>query len=122
LNETRQTQRIDKWLWFARFFKTRGLASKTVTGGHLRINSNRITKASHGVGAGDVLTFAQGDRIRVIEIKDLGKRRGPAPEAQKLYCDLTPPEPPKDDRPRVGPRPTKKERRDATKLKGFDLE
>ena len=123
MNEPRPTIRVDKWLWYARFFKTRGLASKTVTGGHLRVNSNRVTKASHSVGANDTLTFSQGDRIRVVQILDIGTRRGPAPEAQTLYDDLTP-APPKAEppKPRVGPAPSKKERRVAAKLKSFDLE
>ncbi len=117
------TIRIDKWLWYARFFKTRGLATKIVNGGHVRVNSNRIGKASHSVSAGDTLTFPQGNRIRVARILAVGTRRGPAPEAQALYEDLSPPSPPKEvEKPRVGARPTKKERRDAAKLKGFDLE
>lgn len=123
MSNTKPSLRVDKWLWFARFFKTRGLATKVVTGGHVRVNTNRISKASYGVSPGDTLTFPQGDRIRVIEIAELGVRRGPAPEAQTLYRDLTPPPPPKVEAPpRVGARPTKKERRDAAKLKGFDLE
>ncbi|MCG6903624.1 MAG: RNA-binding S4 domain-containing protein [Rhodobacter sp.] len=122
--EPRQTIRIDKWLWYARFFKTRGLASKTVSGGHVRVNSNRVSKASHTVGAGDTLTFAQGNRIRVVEICDVGTRRGPAPEAQALYRDLTPVAEPALDTPKAerGGRPTKKQRRDAIRAKGFDLE
>jgi ribosome-associated heat shock protein Hsp15 len=90
LSEPRPTIRIDKWLWYARFLKTRGLATKLVTGGHVRVNGNRIGKASVAVGADDVLTFPQGDDIRVVRIADIGNRRGPAPEAQGLYVDLAP--------------------------------
>jgi ribosome-associated heat shock protein Hsp15 len=90
LSEARTTIRIDKWLWFARFFKTRGLSAKLVNGGHLRVNAVRVAKASYSVGVGDVLTFPQADSVRVIEIADLGERRGPAPEAQTLYKDLLP--------------------------------
>jgi ribosome-associated heat shock protein Hsp15 len=93
LNASRDSIRIDKWLWFARFFKTRGLSAKLVTGGHLRVNSERVSKASYGVGAGDVLTFPQNDDVRVIEIVAVGIRRGPAPEAHALYRDLSPPQP-----------------------------
>lgn len=120
----RPTLRIDKWLWYARFFKTRSLASKTVAGGHVRVNSGRVSKASHAVGPGDTLTFAQGRRIRVIRILDLGTRRGPAPEAQALYDDLTPPADITSGTPKTerGGRPTKKDRRDAIRAKGFDLE
>ncbi|HBQ35607.1 MAG TPA: RNA-binding protein S4 [Rhodobacteraceae bacterium] len=116
--------RVDKWLWHARFFKTRGLASKLVSGGHLRLNGNRIAKASATVVAGDTLTFPQANRIRVIQIKALGSRRGPAPEAQALYLDLTPIEeaaPAKAQIERKG-RPSKKDRRMARLLRGSYLE
>ena len=120
----RPTIRVDKWLWFARFFKTRGLAAKTVTGGHLRLNGQRIAKASHAVGAGDVLTFPQGRQIRVIRVEAIGARRGPAPEAQALYSDLSPPVPaPKDAaKPAAGPAPSRRERRTAAQFKTGDLE
>ncbi len=80
--------RLDKWLWQARFFKTRDLAAEVVEDGHLRINGQRCQKPGHGVGAGDVLTFAQGARIRVVRVLEIGTRRGPAEEAQLLYTDL----------------------------------
>ncbi|TMV63725.1 RNA-binding S4 domain-containing protein [Thioclava sp. BHET1] len=80
--------RIDKWLWQARFFKTRALAAKVVEGGHVRVNSLRIGKSSVTVAAGDVLTFAQAGRIRVIRVLGVGLRRGPASEAQALFLDL----------------------------------
>jgi ribosome-associated heat shock protein Hsp15 len=71
-----------------------------------------VSKPAVAVGPGDVLTFAQGDRIRVIRIEAPGTRRGPAPEARSLYSDLTPPEAASDPTPaRKGPRPTKKHRR-----------
>ena len=70
--EPRPTLRLDKWLWQARFFKTRTLASAEVQAGHLRINGVRVTKAASSVGAGDVLTFAQGDRVRLIRVEALG--------------------------------------------------
>lgn len=104
--------RLDKWLWHARFFKTRSLSAKQVSGGHVRVNSHKALKPAHAVTAGDVLTFAQGRDIRVVRIIALGARRGPASEAQALYEDLTPPkEPAPLAPPRVGKRPTKKERR-----------
>ena len=109
--------RVDKWLWQARFFKSRSLAAGCVTGGHLRVNGNRAAKASAAVGPGDVLTFSQGRLIRVVKIVALGTRRGPAPEAQALYEDLSPPE--EQERKPVPPiariegnsRPTKRDRR-----------
>ncbi|MBD1202736.1 MAG: RNA-binding S4 domain-containing protein [Rhodobacteraceae bacterium] len=84
----RATLRVDKWLWQARFFKTRALAADLAESGHLRINGQPTRKPGAGVGEGDVLTFPQGARIRVIRIVGLGQRRGPAPEAQTLYLDL----------------------------------
>ncbi|MBR9863366.1 MAG: RNA-binding S4 domain-containing protein [Rhodobacteraceae bacterium] len=103
MNTARPTIRIDKWLWFARFFKSRSLSAKLVAGGHMRVNSERVSKGSFGIGAGDVLTFPQGDHVRVIEVVAIGERRGPAPEAQALYCDLSPPQ--KKDKPYHPPNP-----------------
>lgn len=106
-------QRLDKWLWHARFFKTRTLAAKMVTGGHVRVNTAKAAKASHAVGPGDVLTFPQARAIRVVRILAIGERRGPAPEAQALYEDLSevkdnvPPAP----RYEGQGRPTKRDRR-----------
>lgn len=111
-NEVAPTLRIDKWLWWARFFKTRSLATKVVAGG-VRINGTRTDKPKSAVRAGDTLTFSQNRNIRVIKVIALGHRRGPAAEAEALYEDLAPPEPPK---PRVGPRPTKKDRRDLGRI------
>ncbi len=68
--------RVDKWLWRARFFKTRGLAAELAGSGRLRINSEHVAKPAQPVRPDDVLTFPQGDRIRVIRIKALGTRRG----------------------------------------------
>ena len=81
--------RVDKYLWFARFFKTRSLATKRANGGRIRINGNKIKKSSDTVRIGDILTFAQGNEIRVIRVLNLGTRRGPAHEAQSLYEDIT---------------------------------
>jgi ribosome-associated heat shock protein Hsp15 len=122
------TLRIDKWLWHARFFKSRSLANAMVAAGRLRVNSQPISKPHHQVRPGDVLTFPQARRIRVIEIAAIGTRRGPAAEAQILYTDLAPPEPrkkkdgvaeakPAEREPGAG-RPTKKERRETDRLRG----
>ena len=81
---------MDKYLWFARFFKTRSLATKRANGGRIRINGNKIKKSSDTVRIGDILTFVQGNEIRVIRVLNLGTRRGPAQEAQSLYEDITP--------------------------------
>lgn len=114
------TIRLDKWLWYARFLKTRGLAAKLVSDGKVRVNSERVDKPSRAVRPGDVLTFPQGRQIRVIRIQDVGTRRGPAPEAQDLYEDLSPPKPPEAaaiaETPGAG-RPTKRDRRQIDRLR-----
>jgi len=111
MTEAPAKQRVDKWLWQARFFKTRGLAAKQVASGHVRVNGIRATKPAQTVTPGDGLTFAQSRQIRVVRVIKIGTRRGPAVEAQALYEDLTPPEEPRIPQIRVGTRPTKKDRR-----------
>jgi len=81
--------RLDKWLWQARFFKTRSLAAKIAGRRKVRINRTLVTKPHYRVRPGDVLTFPQGEDIRVIRILALGDRRGPAPEAQTLYEEVS---------------------------------
>ncbi|AWD23099.1 RNA-binding S4 domain-containing protein [Fuscovulum blasticum] len=80
--------RLDKWLWQARFFKSRTLAAEAISAGHVRVNGSRITRPGRDVTPGDTLTFAAGGRIRVVCILALGARRGPASEAQALFLDL----------------------------------
>jgi ribosome-associated heat shock protein Hsp15 len=82
------TIRLDKWLWQARFFKSRGLAARSIGEGRVRVNAVRVTKPASVVRVGDGLTFVQGGSVRVLRIVALGTRRGPAPEAQALYEDL----------------------------------
>ncbi len=118
------TQRLDQWLWHARFFKTRGLATKLVAGGHVRVDGARVSKPAHALRPGVTLTFPQARRIRVIRVEALAKRRGPAAEAQTLYTDLTPPEDDLPPNPRYEGkgRPTKKDRRTARLSKASPLE
>lgn len=118
MSEPAAKERLDKWLWHARFFKTRSLAATKVSEGKVRVNQVAVTKRSTTVAAGDVLTFAQGDWVRVIQIDAIGTRRGPAPEAQALYTDLSPDRPKKEKVPENPGydgkgRPTKKLRRQA---------
>lgn len=80
--------RLDKWLWQARFFKSRSLAAEVIEAGSVRVNGTRVSRPGRDVGEGDTLTFPQGGRIRVVRVLALGLRRGPAPEAQALYLDL----------------------------------
>jgi ribosome-associated heat shock protein Hsp15 len=85
-----QRLRLDKWLWQARFFKSRSLAAGVIEAGSVRVNGTRVSRPGRDVGEGDTLTFPQGNRIRVVRILALGQRRGPATEAQGLYVDLDP--------------------------------
>lgn len=77
--------RIDKWLWHARFYKTRPLAQAAATSGKLRLNGNRVEKSSAGVKPGDVLTIGRGSDVLAVRICAIGVRRGPASEARLLY-------------------------------------
>ncbi len=120
--------RADKWLWYARFFKTRSLATKACNAGKLRVSGELVSKAHYQVKPGDVLTFSQGRHVRVIKVISLATRRGPAAEAQALYEDLKPPSPearlpqvagartPAARAPGTG-RPTKQDRRALDKLR-----
>ena len=76
--------RLDKWLWAARFFKTRGVATEAVSGGHIHLNQQRA-KPSKGVKVGDELTINRGGNEQTIIIQSLSERRGPAKVAQTLY-------------------------------------
>ena len=77
--------RIDKWLWHARFCKTRAIAQDKATAGHIRINGHRVEKASASVCVGDVMTLPAGGKVVSLRVLGLGERRGPAPEARALY-------------------------------------
>ena len=82
-------QRLDKWLWFARFAKSRTLAAKLVTSGFVRVNGQRADSAARAVAVGDVVTLALSRTTAVVRIESLGARRGPAPEARALYTELS---------------------------------
>lgn len=124
MNDATTKLRIDKWLWYARFFKTRSLAAKVVSGGHVRVNGQKIAKSSHSISPGDVLTFPQAKEIRVVRIEVLGERRGPAPEAQTLYFDMTERKEKIPASPRFEGkgRPSKKDRRNLDLMKNTRLE
>lgn len=119
--------RLDKWLWYARFFKSRTTASRLCAAGRVRINRRVVDKAHAMLRAGDVLTFPQARAIRVVRVRALGTRRGPAAEAATLYEDLAPPQPARSEPARsetAAPRapgagrPTKSDRRAIERLKG----
>jgi ribosome-associated heat shock protein Hsp15 len=81
-----ESLRIDKWLWHARFYKTRSLAQQAACSGVLRLNNARVEKPSVSVKPGDVLTVPRGHReVAVVRVQALSIRRGPAQEAQTLY-------------------------------------
>lgn len=118
-------QRIDKWLFFARIVKSRTLAGKLAAGGGVRVDGQRISQASYQITVGQILTIALERQTKVLKVLQPGERRGPAPEAQTLYEDLTPPPPTKQQtftpakakRDEGSGRPTKKERRETDRLK-----
>jgi ribosome-associated heat shock protein Hsp15 len=133
-----EAQRIDKWLWFARFTKTRTLAAELVLAGKVRLNRGRVEKPSQSVRVGDVLTVVVSRRVRLVRVLGLGLRRGPSAAARVLYEELTadgdPLKPfaqsslhtPSGNQDEFGPgrrlpgsgRPTKRERRDIDRLSG----
>ena len=83
-------QRIDKWLFFARFARSRSLAQKLVEAGHVRRNRDKLTAASDLVRPGDVLTLALGTSVVVVRVIAVGSRRGPPAEARLLCEPLAP--------------------------------
>jgi ribosome-associated heat shock protein Hsp15 len=84
------TQRIDKWLWFARIIKSRTLAAQLVSEGKVRVNRAKAVKPSQTVRVGDVLTVTLRGRVDLFKVLAPGERRGPPEEARKLYDVLTP--------------------------------
>jgi ribosome-associated heat shock protein Hsp15 len=82
--ESTEPLRLDKWLWAARFFKTRSLAAEAVAGGKVQLNSLRA-KPSRTVRIGDEITVRRGPYESTVVVRDLGKQRGPASQAQQLY-------------------------------------
>jgi ribosome-associated heat shock protein Hsp15 len=86
-----ESLRLDKWLWHARFARTRVLAAQLCQAGRVRLGGEVVAKPHRLVRVGDVLTFPAGGYIRTVRVAALGIRRGPAAEAQRLYEDLAPP-------------------------------
>ena len=115
--------RIDKWLWAARFFKTRSLAAVACSGGKVDVNDD-AAKPARLVRPGDVIKVTVGrGRRRVARVLVIDDRRGSGEMARRLYEDLTPPEPPRirqappPSRPPGAGRPTKRERRAIDRLR-----
>lgn len=85
MSEKTPRERIDKWLWQARFFRSRVLAQQAAQSGRIRLNGNRVEKPGQGIKCGDILTLARGREIVAVRILAFGERRGSAPEAAGLY-------------------------------------
>lgn len=85
MNETDDVVRLDKWLWAARFFKTRALAVEAINGGKVWMNGAR-TKPAHAVHVGDEVSVRKSPRVSfVVIVRELSRTRGPAKTAQMLY-------------------------------------
>ena len=84
--ETRTHPRLDKWLWAARFFKTRSLASEEIGKGRVLVNG-QVAKASREVRLDDLIAFRQGHAARTVRVLGLSQVRGPAPVAQSMYAE-----------------------------------
>lgn len=129
MNHT-DTVRIDKWLWCARFFKTRSLAAQEIDKGRVAING-QVVKASREVRAGDTVALRQGQVPRTVVVRGVSQVRGPAPVAQQLYEEtaesISAREKAAEQR-RLAPepaaalqdgRPTKRDRRDIDRARGW---
>ena len=121
---TLDSLRVDKWLWAARFFKTRGLSATACTGGKVDVN-DEAAKPAKPLRVGDRLAITRARDKLIVKVLVLSERRGPAPVARALYTDLTPPAPPRSRQapppyraPGAG-RPTKRERRQLERLRGL---
>lgn len=117
------TSRIDVWLWAVRVYRTRSIASAACRAGHVAINGVKV-KPAHVVHVGDEVR-AQLAHEKILGVKALPLKRGGAPEAALAVEDRTPPAPPKVETPAAvlrdlaAGRPTKKDRRDITRLRGY---
>jgi ribosome-associated heat shock protein Hsp15 len=116
--------RLDKWLWAARCFKTRSVATDACAAGHVKLNGTSA-KAAKPVRIGDRIEVVTPGGERILEVAALSERRGSAAVARELYVDHTPPPPPKEERPAVPTRergmgrPSKREQRLIRKLRGY---
>ena len=83
-----ESQRLDKWLWSARFYKTRSLAVEAINGGHVHVNGQRI-KPARTIRVGDAIKITKGQYHWRLVVEALVQRRGPATEARQLYFEDT---------------------------------
>lgn len=84
----RAKARLDQWLWFARFVKSRSLAARLCAGGAVSLNGSTVAKPNQAVRVGDVIVLSQGGWRRTVRVAALGVRRGPAAEARRLYEEI----------------------------------
>ncbi len=120
MSEEDDKMRIDKWLWAARFFKTRSLAAEAVESGKVTMNEARL-KPAKAIGIGDMLQIRVGKFYYEVEVLALSNKRGGAPEAQKLYSETEASRKRREElvaqlraqpQPAFKGRPTKRDRRD----------
>ena len=122
--------RLDKWLWAARFFKTRTLAVEAIAGGKVHLNGNRV-KPGHGVATGDQLRIRKGRYEFIVQVKELSTRRGPASVAAMLFEETPESRTTRDQlaelhrlsalaTPHTDRRPNKKQRRQISRFIGKD--
>lgn len=120
--------RVDKWLWAARFYKTRALAAEAIDAGRIEVNGER-SKRARLVQAGDKIRIRIGPYEHIVTVKDVSERRGPAPVAAKLYEEDTESRKQREvmaahvkamnaNTGYESGRPTKKDRRDIEKIRG----
>jgi ribosome-associated heat shock protein Hsp15 len=119
--------RIDKWLWAARFYKTRSLAKKKIEQGKIKVNGQRC-KPARTIEVGDQVSIKKGQTQWIVDVLDLSEQRGPAKVAQNLYQETQASQKSREDKqllnkleyhstPKPEGRPSKKERREIQKLK-----
>jgi ribosome-associated heat shock protein Hsp15 len=122
---TLQSVRVDSWLWAVRLVKTRSLATAACRAGHVRVNGDRV-KAAQSIAIGDEVRLREHGFDRIVVAKRLVAKRVGAPVAIECYQDNTPPPPSPEEtafvpvRDRGAGRPTKRERREIDKLRGFN--
>ena len=128
--ETEGQQRLDKWLWASRFYKTRSLASEAISGGKVHLNGDRV-KPSRNIKVGDLLDITRGQFEFHITVEGLNKHRRPATEAQLLYKESQESLEKRQalaeslkilnaNMPHTEKRPSKKQRRQIVKFKRVD--
>ncbi len=125
-----ECMRLDKWLWAARFFKTRSAASTAISGGKVHVNGERV-KPARAVKPGDRLEITRGQSVMTVTVNALNKQRRPAKEAQRLYTESDQSRQRREQEaehrrllrasdPTLPRRPTKHERRRIRRLSGKD--